>query len=930
MPTLAFYPNKFSLTPLETAHCEPGITLERWLTANVPTYTADGPHPISVMLNGELVLPMAWSTLELKEGDQVAFIHEPKDFITPTVIYIMAAAAAAAAVVMTQQSLPDNYNSSVPKGSSIYEANVQGNRPKLMGVIPQIFGTHKTYFDMLAAPHWYYSNDDEYLMMFCCVGKGHYHLPMEKLTIGNTPLSAYAGDVDVEVFEPNTLVTSHPAHKNTYTSPEIGATAGTSGIELEGPVNDITPVKSVFAGKSVELYQDLDGFTVAYWPTEWEPGQRIEIEGMPGAFTLYGGEWRGEADTSTLNYWTQNESQLHTCRKGDYVLYPQSGQNNTLVWRVGTVDAIFYGYVNSTRFYAIRILDSSGNRLDIDSIPSAYRDEPFKALGRDNGYYRISSVSPSSAVLQKLHPNASSSLSSWGGFSHNGEYKGASFRSLNTFSGKIVGPIRVTPPKQTTNKIMVDVRFKGLGYTNDSGNMSAITVEIMLEWREVGTSTWKQVSFARTGATRDELGNTIEIDLGKQCEPEFRCYRVTNKETDARYLDTVEIIRVKSELRTPVRYKNMTTIALRIRGTNALSHTAEKKFAGEPTRKLQVPDGKGGWTIDLHPTNDIAPVIRYIAQECDFTDEMINQQSLLRLHDVWKARGDEFHAVFDSATTHFEAQRRVMSCGFAQPTLDFGQLIAVRDEPRSGRAYMYGPDNMTSPLKISIANHTIDEHDCVEVEYFDENTWKPATILCKLPDSQGYKPKKLKAFGIKNRIKAYQWGMRRAAEMRYRRKTYTWSTELDGLNSTFLSRADLGWPVPGYGNSGRVSIILQRTSYLVIRTNAELNWEEGQQHVISLRRPDGTTFGPVNAEKGAGVGEVIIRDKLDFEPCFDGTMEPPYFMFGTQTNWRLPALVQDITPDGTNKVTLKAVNDDARVFEWDDAIPPAELMKGYV
>lgn len=53
-------------------------------------------------------------------------------------------------------------------------------------------------------------------------------------------------------------------------------------------------------------------------------------------------------------------------------------------------------------------------------------------------------------------------------------------------------------------------------------------------------------------------------------------------------------------------------------------------------------------------------------------------------------------------------------------------------------------------------------------------------------------------------------------------------------------------------------------------------------------------------------------------------------MFGTQTNWRLPALVQDITPDGTNKVTLKALNDDARVFEWDDAIPPAELMVGYV
>lgn len=568
--------------------------------------------------------------------------------------------------------------------------------------------------------------------------------------------------------------------------------------------------------------------------------------------------------------------------------------------------------------------------MDIKDVPVDCRNENIQFLGSDDGTYLITEQADKSGVVQKLYPNQSTEIPWWLSFSGLGDQEGIRLTALETYAGKIVGPVRVTPPLQKTQKIMVDIRWpSGIGYVKDNGDIEQRSLKVMLEWREVGTTTWHQVPFTREAATRDQLGKTIPITLDKACEVEFRCYRVTGKDDETRVLDKIELVRVKCELDSNTSYPGMTTIGLRIKGTNSLSKSAENKFAGVPTRKLQIPDGEGGWTKDLYPTNDIAPACRYVAKACGFTDEMIAQFALLRLHQIWQERGDQFNAVFDSDSTHFEVQRRILACGYAFPTLDFGQLIPVRDELKSGKAYMYMPENMTTPLSIKVKNKLPNEHDAVEVEYFDNRTWKPETIVCKLPHSQGIKPLKMKAFGVTSRAKAWQWGMREIRKMTYRRKNYSWGTELDGLNSTFLSRADVGWSVPGYGQNGRVTQVVYRSNYTAIYTNAELDWQEGKEHVIALRRPDGTRFGPVTAQPGLAPGEVRITDQLDFTPVFDGSMEPPFFMFGDKDKYRLPALVMDVVPDGTNTIRIEAENYDERVYEDDENQPPPELMIGY-
>jgi hypothetical protein len=51
-------------------------------------------------------------------------------------------------------------------------------------------------------------------------------------------------------------------------------------------------------------------------------------------------------------------------------------------------------------------------------------------------------------------------------------------------------------------------------------------------------------------------------------------------------------------------------------------------------------------------------------------------------------------------------------------------------------------------------------------------------------------------------------------------------------------------------------------------------------------------------------------------------MELALFQFGAANRWCLPALVTDVKPKGTDKVSVTAVNYDARVYADDDNLPP--------
>lgn len=822
------YPNKLDLDLYEPCTGQAGQTLSAWLKENVPAYDERKPPLFSASVNGKHLIPAKWATYTFKCNDDIKLIVEAKDAMTIALTVLAVIAVGTAIYAMGQ--IPDNYNSTTPDGSSIYEVNTQGNKPKLMGIVPEGAGRHKIFPDYLTMPRREYIDNEQWLYLMLSVGAGTYEILPDEVFIANTQVQSYTGDVFYEIFGPGEDVSVNESHLNVYTSSEVGSTSGTTGIELKGAVTGIGGSENsnysyTFSGTKITVYYEEYDPEVGYFRSKtslpFDVGQIIKVE---------------------------------------------QAQNTA-----------------------------------------------------NNGYYEIIDKNVNGSELQKLDGQYETDTS-WTGFVTESNSYAKVFTEDGGGEGEFNGPYFAVPKGEVTDQLWLDFAMpQGLGELNDDGDFISESVSLIVEYRAEGALEWTQApSITFTNNTNDQLGETIPIPLPVKMRPEVRVKRATPANDNTRIYDTVYWTALKAELYSAPSYEGMTTIALKVRGTNALAGSAENKLNLIATRVLPVYEN-GAWSAP-RPTTDIAPFFAHVIKSVGHGDDKIGLDEVSALHDIWHARGDDFNAIFDSASTVFEAVKRVLAVGFAEPTIDYGKITPVRDQLRTVYQHMYQPDNYIGFLERSIKLIDEDEPDGVEIEYFSPITWKSETVLCLLPGDNGYNPEKVRAFGITNRDKAYQYGMRKRRTRRYRRTRFDFKTEMDALNSRYMDYCALADEIPGYEQTGRVEYMVGRTVFV----DAELEWKEGEQHVIALRKPDGKLSGPYQASIGSQVNEVIIDRDIDFIPAFDGSMEPPLFMFGTADKWCNLVLITDIKPSSIDKVSVTAVLDDVRVYADDDTPAPIE------
>ncbi|MBB1422644.1 hypothetical protein H5200_12010 [Pseudoalteromonas sp. SG43-7] len=818
------YPNKLDDSLYESCTGLVGQTVNSWLKANVPAYAELEQPLFSVNINNRHVLPCEWDTCTFKHNDNIKFIVESKD--PATIAYAVIAVIAIGVAIYATNQIPDNYNSTVPDGSSIYDVNTQGNKPRLMGVIPEIAGRHLIFPDYLTMPRREYINNEQWLYLMLCVGKGEYEVLDDEVFIGNTPVTGKPNDVDYQIFGPGEDVTVHEAHRNVYTSSEVGSTAGSTGIELKGRVTNT-------GGLNGRYIWSFEGNKLVVHREDFEP------------------------EVGTIRYKTTPPFSVGETLKIEGSL---SGQND--------------GY--------FELLNASTSGSEVNKVDGQNQDDPSW-----------------SSFVTELNSNANVLVEGGGG------------------DGQFNGPFFACPAGEKTQKIWVDFTLpQGLGELDDEGDFLSRSVTVRIEYRDEGAQEWSFVEETYSNSTNDQLGRTLPIELPTKIRPEVRIKRVTAANDDTRIKDEIYWTSLKAELDSATSYEDMTTIAVKIRGTNALAGSAENKFNLIGTRILPVYEN-GAWS-EPRPTTDIAPFFTHVIKSSGHSDSKIGLDEINTLHPVWHNRGDEFNAVFDSGSTMFEVLKRVLAVGFAEPTIDYGRIIPVRDQQRSVFQHMYQPDNYIGLLERTITLIDDDEHDGVEVEYFSPITWKSETILCLLPGDLGVNPEKIRAFGITNRDKAYQFGMRKRRARRYRRTSFTFKTEMDALNSRYLDYCALADDIPGYEQTGRVEYIVGRSVYV----DAILKWQSGQSHILALRKPDGTLSGPYTATIGSSSNEVIIDSDIDFAPVFDGSIEPPLYMFGITNKWCNAVLIRDIKPSSVDKVNVTAELYDDRVYLDDNSLAP--------
>lgn len=574
---------------------------------------------------------------------------------------------------------------------------------------------------------------------------------------------------------------------------------------------------------------------------------------------------------------------------------------------------------NTVTTYRLDYTGQDGDEPRYNTVSFPFEvDEFLVFFGTDvnDGNYRVVSKNGSSAVLHRLNSDGNDH-STWTAFETETQVSAQLSKISAGDSGMFNGPFYACPENEKTNSIWLDFFMpNGIGELNDQGHFTTRTVQISIGYRDLDGGDWQYTTRSFSYETNDQLGKTIDFHFDEPIRPEIKVRRVTSEVDSTRINDKVMWTGLKSELETVTSYPDITTIAVKIRGTNALARSAENKFNLIATRILPVYEN-GAWQAPT-PTTDIAPFFSYVIKDVGHSDTQIGLTELERLHNTWQLRDDTFSAVFDGESTLFASLKRVLGVGFSEPTLDYGQIIPVRDEPRIAWEHMYQPDNMLDKgLERSTNLISDDENDGVEVEYFSDQTWTSETVLCLLPEDQGINPKKVRAYGITNKTKAWQFGMRQRRIMRYRRTQYTFKTEMDALNSRYMSYCALADDIPGYSQTGRLEHAAS-THYLTV--DQPLTWGSGT-HYFALRKPNGTLSGPYIVTAGLDEYSVSTEHPIDFTPLLDGSQEPPLFMFGTAERWCYPALITDISPQGTDKVSVKAVNYDERVYADDDNEP---------
>lgn len=515
--------------------------------------------------------------------------------------------------------------------------------------------------------------------------------------------------------------------------------------------------------------------------------------------------------------------------------------------------------------------------------------------------------------FQRLLPDGTDDTS-WTGFDADvtTELVEITFDGSQLFGGWL-GPFRATPASEQTQTIEFDIFAPaGLGYINKKSKVVERTKFFDLQWRSAGGE-WHTENYSVTGSSRDQLGWTFQLELpAPAAEIDVQIRRVGAEDDSLEALDRLEWYGLRSLLPAPTSYAGVTTMALTLEGSDKIASQTENQISLLVTRKL---NGTA--------TRSIAEWVRYVCESIGYQATDINEDELGVLEALWSSRADWYdHAIVDVMTVK-EALATALRAGFSELTIDRGQIRPVRDQVRSEFEHLYTPQNMTGPLLRQFSAHDPDDYDGVDVEYIDAETWEEEVVECRLPGDVGVRVQKLKIEGVTDRTRAWRIGMRARRAHLYRRKRYSFGTELDALNSRYMSYCALLDDVPGYGQSALlVDWIPSTEGGGVLRVSEPLTWTSGASHVIALRRPDGTLAGPYAATQGADEFEVDISDDLDFSPVMGGAIEPTHIAFGTLTTWSYPVLITDIEPS-VETVDVSAVNYDPRIYEDDDSSPPA-------
>lgn len=881
--TISVYDTIMPAEPVEV-YDDAGLTVEEWVQSHTPKYKRGSRQPISCAINGSVIQPNRWHDTWINEGDNVEFRVVPFGDALNVIFPFWAGTVNVAVAQAFSYLLPDipGQQGQGQQGAQLEPANARANQARLGQAVPEGFGRYIRYPDYLNQPRRYYADTTtQVLRLMLSVGVGSYQIDEDDIQIGQTPI-AEINNASYQIFEPGEDVSGVLNHENWYSSPEVGSTGSSAGIRLKGVTFD----ERTYFGSGSASGDTITGITVGEL---WTAGITGQIKMTQSITVTDGGGAVGDVFTGAFDHllagMTVNvESNVNV--NGTYVVTTiNAGKTEITLETTGGTPV-----TDATAGSGSMSIDKANTQYLLLDTFGGFSIDVERRLDNNDPDPDWSDALPNTSLTLEIEWNAS------------------------TFTANRSGPFAACPDGEVTDEVEVDIFApQGLGVV-DGESINSRSRTIRLEWREVGSLGWTQQTETVSGNTRDQLGWTFTINLPSTIRPEIRVSRPGEEDVAVTSLDRLEFAALRSKLPTVTSYPDVTTMAVTITGADEISSQSNNRINLVGLRKL--PEISGGTFTAETPTRKISAAASYVAKSLGYADDQIDLERLEELESIWTPRGDFFDYVFSDGTAK-AAIDTILRAGFSEMTLQEGVITPVRDQARTTLEQGYSPENMTGPLQRQFQAKQVDEPDGVEVEYTDGNTWTTETVNAFLPSDLGIKVDKIKIEGVTDRTRAWRIGMRRRRAQRYRRWIYSFSTELDALNSEYLSYLPLLDDIPGYGKV----CILEGIQSDRITVSEPVDFEAGKTHVVAYRAEDGTTVGPFAATEGPDQYTILVSIPEPWPAVLPSDREPTHIFFGTTERWHFPALITEISPDGPLSASVSASNYDERVYADDDNAP---------
>lgn len=889
--TIEVYPSTLPGEPIETH--EWAGTIGAWFDHVQIDYRSWDKQPV-VAIKGGMTVPVAdWDHTVADSVVEIRVVANGD----PITWAVVAAVALSAASLLLRPGIGGINRGNAQQGTRLDVASASANQARLGEVVPELAGRFKRYPDYLTPPRRHFLNGprEQWIEFLACIGPGEYEIDANDVKIGDTPFSGLGADGSYGIYPPGADLSSLTAAQHWHTVSEVGGTStGTAGLELSVDMQTTShsPAPSYqFSGVTIAI---PSGYSQTF-PAGWGPGTVVRIEvNRPETYAA--------EEVSAVTRFSGNFGHILPLPDTTIVHVSGAGLDGDYVVYNASLDGSGNGYIE---LWTIEVPPTDEDPVGSPSVPVVVADGSYTMTFKRAIAVALGGASEEFVTLSGYSFPAFESAAS---ITYAG---GAAYGAWTSI-------FSITPANEVTDFIEFDFFFpNGLAEILSGDALASRTANIEVQYRDkdIGGA-WTSLTYAYTQATLDQIGFTVQRSI-LPMRPEIRVRRISPTNNSTQIKDTVSFYGLRSRLPTRTSYPNWTTMAVYVRSGNRIGAQSENQINLIATRKLPRLQAGGTWSAPV-ATRDISAFARYIATTIGYTDANLDMDELERLNDIWAARGETLDHIFEETTVK-GAIDTAFGAGMAELTIDEGLIKPVRDDIRTSFEQGYSLQNITGPLKRNFRARRVDDHDGVEVEYIDGQTFTKEVVKCLLPGDAGIKLMKVKLDGVTDRTRAWRIGMRIRREMRYRRWTYQLETELDALNSGYLSYVPLVDDIPGYGQSAILHSITASGDDALLRVSEPLVWADGESHVVAYRRPDGTVAGPFAATPGPDDCSVIVSIPLPW-PVISLSQEPPHVYFGTTERWAFPALVTNIVP-GDGRVSVTAMNYDERVYADDNNAP---------